>query len=105
MPKFLKNSTFFKLLAIFSFCQFCNCQVDYSCEVKWVAEGYGNVPPFAIVPSPGEFISRVNIDEGSGKVWRISRLIPHNGVALVPILVPGGEHTLIESDTYEVGKN
>lgn len=55
--------------------------VDYSCALKWVPEGYGNVPLYAVVPSPGEFIARLNLNRDNE--WRIGRLIPEEGLAWV----------------------
>ena len=55
--------------------------VDYSCDLRWVAEGYGNVPSFAISPSPGEFVARVHLQNEN--VWRAGRLLPVDGKAFV----------------------
>jgi hypothetical protein len=59
-------------------------EVDYFCELKWVAEGYGNIPVGAVAHSPGEFVARVNLlDSNIGNTWGTGRLLPEEGQAYV----------------------
>jgi len=68
-------------------------QVDYSCPLEWVPQGFGNVPLGAVSPNPGEFVARVNLADY--KIWRLGRLLPLEGTAHVPYFVEDGNHQVM----------